>query len=1289
MMSRSPASVVSLSTIAISFITGLILFTAASNAIAGGTWTALANSPPAGVNHAMVLSDGTIYTDNGNGDCCRLTPDIHGSYQNGTWTRLTSMNYSRLFFASSVLTNGNIFVAGGEYGSGRRHAELFDPLNNVWTKIPDPLPGPAFSDAIGKILPNGNVLVAPVSQFGGCLIYNVAGNSWLSAGSALNQNETCWVKLISDCILTIDTGAQTSEHYVPSLNQWVVDGNVPVPVYGWGAELGGGFLLPNGKVFYIGGSTNTAIYTPGATVTSPGSWVAGPPMVFDAGELGAVDAPSAMMVNGKILCALGPVGGFNSPTSFYEYDYISNAFTAVSAPGGGSTYGSAPYVLSFLCLPDGNVLMVGGQNSTSLYIYTPDGTPLAQGVPGIASITENLNGSYHLIGTNLNGISEGAAYGDDEQMDSNYPLVRMTNTTSGNVYFARTFNWNSTSVQTGNKLVTTEFSLPQSLPAGTYSLVVLANGNPSAPTNFVYSPPSIPTGLAATGSNASVKLSWSASAGATAYNVKRSATTSGYFATIATVTGITSYTNTGLTNGLTYYYKVAAVGSGGPSSDSARVSGSPTGPTPIPGATSVNLASYYNRAGIYTDGTTFSGGLDGSGSALSATLLGPAAVWNNIVFGYGPANALNVVQGLGQTIPLPAGRFNTLQFLGTAVNGSQPAQSFTVTYTDNSTATFTQGISDWANQQSYPGETRFFNMSYRNQSGGGTQATKVSVDAYIFTLDQTRTVQSITIPNNSKVMVLAISLANDPGPVSLAAYYNRAGIYTDATTFTNPPTGGIDGNGYALSGTVLGPSQVWTNTLFTFGPVNATNVISCANQTIPLPPGSYSRLRILATAVNGNQTSQSFLVTYTDLSTSSFVQSLSDWFSPQNYSGEFKAIPMGYRNSSNGSSSENSSLYLYGYNFALNSSKTVQSIRLPSNANVIVAAISVLPNWPPTFSASSYTLASASAGSSYSASLAGTATDQNGDTVTYSKVSGPAWLTVNVNGFLTGIPANSDANTNVFVVSARDSSGASNTASVFIYVNGSPAFTSNPFSMPDVNVGQSYSGTLATNASDPNPGDTITFAKVNGPAWLNVAADGTLSGTPALSDAGTNTFLVSGTDGSGLSGSAALLINVNAAPSFTVNPFSAPDGAIGQNYSGTIATNASDPNPGDTLTFAKVSGPAWLNVATNGTLSGTPLPTDLGTNTFVVTVTDPASLFDTATMNISVTTAPPVPIISTLTVQADQLLLSWTGGTGPYQVQQATNLNNLDWQNFGPPISGTNLLVAPTNDAAFYRILGQ
>src|SRR5579884_445692 len=396
-------------------VAGLCLLLAVRPSQAVGTWTALANTPPTSVNNCLLLSDGTVLALDGNGNCNKLTPDIHGSYINGTWTRLAPMNASRLFYASQVLTNGMVFVAGGEYGPGHDHAELYDPLNNIWIRLPDPIQGVGFSDCVSAMLPNGNVLLAPVSLFGGCLIYNVAGNSWQTAGSAQNQNEVCWVRLPSDNVLTIDTASQNAEHYVPSLNQWVADGGVPVPVYGEGAELGPGFLLPNGNVFYIGGTNNTAIYTPGSTANSPGSWVAGPQMIFGTNQLGALDAPAAMMANGKIICSLGPMSG-GGPSSFYEYDYTSNGFTSVTAPGGGSTYGSAPFGTSMLCLPDGSVLFVGGQNTQSLYIYTPDGSPIAFGQPAINNITENSDGSYRMTGTGLNGISAGAAYGDDEQM---------------------------------------------------------------------------------------------------------------------------------------------------------------------------------------------------------------------------------------------------------------------------------------------------------------------------------------------------------------------------------------------------------------------------------------------------------------------------------------------------------------------------------------------------------------------------------------------------------------------------------------------------------------------------------------------------------------------------------------------------------------------------------------------------------------------------------------------------------------------------------------------------------
>jgi len=69
---------------------------------------------------------------------------------------------------------------------------------------------------------------------------------------------------------------------------------------------------------------------------------------------------------------------------------------------------------------------------------------------------------------------------------------------------------------------------------------------------------------------------------------------------------------------------------------------------------------------------------------------------------------------------------------------------------------------------------------------------------------------------------------------------------------------------------------------------------------------------------------------------------LSDWYEPASYAGESQAMTMAYRVTVSGAT-ENGPFYLYGYSFAINNSKTLKSIRLPSNRDVVVLAIDVTP----------------------------------------------------------------------------------------------------------------------------------------------------------------------------------------------------------------------------------------------------------------------------------------------------------------------------------------------------------
>jgi hypothetical protein len=254
--------------------------------------------------------------------------------------------------------------------------------------------------------------------------------------------------------------------------------------------------------------------------------------------------------------------------------------------------------------------------------------------------------------------------------------------------------------------------------------------------------------------------------------------------------------------------------------------------------------------------------------------------------------------------------------------------------------------------------------------------------------------------------------------------------------------------------------------------------------------------------------------------------------------------------------------------------------------------------------------------------------------------------------------------------------------------NRPPVFLANPFTEPSINAATSYSSVsanISTNATDPNA-DAITFAVVSGPSWLTVAANGALSGTPLNANAGTNTFVVSARDPASASNTATLLIYVNGAPTFTANPFSAASGLVGQAYSASIAAAATDPNSGDTLSFSRISGPAWLSVAANGNLSGTPGAGDYGTNSFVVRVTDSGGLFDTATMNLTISR---IPILTSISLTASNAVLNWTGGQAPYQVEAATVLVNPDWQPIATSLNTNSYYLSPTNSALFFRVKGQ
>jgi hypothetical protein len=115
------------------------------------------------------------------------------------------------------------------------------------------------------------------------------------------------------------------------------------------------------------------------------------------------------------------------------------------------------------------------------------------------------------------------------------------------------------------------------------------SGGSGSGSNSGDSAPAAPTNLAATAGNQLVSLTWTASSGATSYNVKRGAVSGGPYTTMSSPTG-TTYANASLTNGTSYYYVVAAVNATGESGNSNQVTATPVAP-PVVTAAPVNLTT--------------------------------------------------------------------------------------------------------------------------------------------------------------------------------------------------------------------------------------------------------------------------------------------------------------------------------------------------------------------------------------------------------------------------------------------------------------------------------------------------------------------------------------------------------------------------------------------------------------------------------------------------------------------------------------------------------------------------
>lgn len=206
---------------------------------------------------------------------------------------------------------------------------------------------------------------------------------------------------------------------------------------------------------------------------------------------------------------------------------------------------------------------------------------------------------------------------------------------------------------------------------------------------------------------------------------------------------------------------------------------------------------------------------------------------------------------------------------------------------------------------------------------------------------------TVTGTSGSEVQAVRISLSVNAGigtggsgtPVDLSGAYALYGIYADGTVYT---TTGLDGGGYSYSANLLTPARILNGVGYLLGPAGAPDAVPGKGQSVALPAGSYHALGLLATGVGGDQAAQVLVVTYTDGSSQRYTQSFSDWYTPAHYPGESLAVAMPYRNAANGTRDARV-FNLYAYQLTLDPTRTVASLTLPADPNVVVLAATLQP----------------------------------------------------------------------------------------------------------------------------------------------------------------------------------------------------------------------------------------------------------------------------------------------------------------------------------------------------------
>ena len=288
--------------------------------------------------------------------------------------------------------------------------------------------------------------------------------------------------------------------YNPIWNTWEAGPDISGTLNGiaspFGADDAPGAILPDGHVIFAADAgasqfTSSGNITAGSPVITgiPSTailqvfWSVSGPGIPGGAYIASVDSASQVTINIPATAttsgdAISWGGTFSLPTELFEFDPVMNTIHQITAalPDANLPF-EGSYPTRMLILPTGQLLF--SDSSSQLWVYTSEDAPNPFLRPFITNVNNLGGGKFRLSGLQLDGQSSGAAYGDDDQMDSNYPIIRMVDS-HGNVLYARTSNWSKIAVGEDG-IETVDFTPNPEVTTGNYWLIVSGAGISSFP----------------------------------------------------------------------------------------------------------------------------------------------------------------------------------------------------------------------------------------------------------------------------------------------------------------------------------------------------------------------------------------------------------------------------------------------------------------------------------------------------------------------------------------------------------------------------------------------------------------------------------------------------------------------------------------------------------------------------------------------------------------------------------------------------------------------------------------